>query len=193
MGQGFPFKTLTMQSRMRPEISRLLLDIYPSLTDNLAVVANHQMPAGLVDSPVFWNTGTGLCVREEKDAAGRFFNWEEAKRAVYLALHLVQTGTQVQEGGPVHYLVWEGQGCPAGYAVGKDRDTGTGGRAGTSVGRRRVGLSTWLITWWRLGHRYSRAGRYEVSSKTNATDLLKTKRFKLESYFLQHKVSLIFR
>jgi hypothetical protein len=34
---------------------------------------------------------------------------------------------------------------------------------------------------------------YEVSSKTNATDLLKTKRFKLESYFLQHKVSLIFR
>jgi hypothetical protein len=33
---------------------------------------------------------------------------------------------------------------------------------------------------------------YEVSSKTNATDLLKTKRFKLESYFLQHKVSLIF-
>ncbi len=34
---------------------------------------------------------------------------------------------------------------------------------------------------------------YEVSSRTNATDLLKTKRFKLESYFLQHKVSLIFR
>ncbi len=34
---------------------------------------------------------------------------------------------------------------------------------------------------------------YEVSSKTNATDLLKTKWFKLESYFLQHKVSLIFR
>ena len=32
-----------------------------------------------------------------------------------------------------------------------------------------------------------------MSSKTNATDLLKTKRFKLESYFLQHKVSLIFR
>jgi hypothetical protein len=38
-----------------------------------------------------------------------------------------------------------------------------------------------------------RVGIYEVSSKTNATDLLKTKRFKLESYFLQHKVSLIFR
>jgi hypothetical protein len=38
-------------------------------------------------------------------------------------------------------------------------------------------------------HQY---GLYEVSSKTNATDLLKTKRFKLESYFLQHKVSLIF-
>ncbi len=37
------------------------------------------------------------------------------------------------------------------------------------------------------------AGKYEVSSKTNATDLLKTKRFKIESYFLQHKVSLIFR
>jgi hypothetical protein len=35
--------------------------------------------------------------------------------------------------------------------------------------------------------------RYEVSSKTNAKDPIKTKWFKLESYFLQHKVSLIFR
>jgi hypothetical protein len=102
VGQSFPFKTLTMQSRMRPEISRLLLDIYPSLTDNLAVVEKHQLPAGLVQSPVFWNTDNGICVREEKDAAGRYINMEEAQRAVYLARHLVQTGTQVQEGGPVH-------------------------------------------------------------------------------------------
>jgi hypothetical protein len=102
VGQGFPFKTLTMQSRMRPEISRLLLDIYPSLTDNLAVVERHQLPAGLVESPVFWNTDTGLFAKEQKDAAGRYINREEASRAVYLAQHLVQTGTQVQEGGPVH-------------------------------------------------------------------------------------------
>ncbi len=46
-----------------------------------------------------------------------------------------------------------------------------------------LSLFFWLI----------RTELYEVSSKTNATDLLKTKRFKLESYFLQHKVSLIFR
>jgi hypothetical protein len=102
VGQGFPFKTLTMQSRMRPEISRLLLDIYPSLTDNLAVVGKRQLPAGLAESPVFWNTGTGIFEMEEKDAAGRYINREEAKRAVYLAQHLVKTGTQVQEGGPVH-------------------------------------------------------------------------------------------
>ncbi len=49
---------------------------------------------------------------------------------------------------------------------------------------------------WLRFHSFSTFGEYaeyEVSSKTNATDLLKTKRYKLESYFLQHKVSLIFR
>jgi hypothetical protein len=87
----FPFKTLLMQNRMRPEFSKLLLDIYPDLKDNLAKVERHRPAEAICKSMQFWN-------HDETEQGGQnygtrgYANREEARRAVSLAKYLVATG-----------------------------------------------------------------------------------------------------
>ncbi len=50
---GHPFSTLTMQNRMRPEISLHLHDIYPDLQDNLARVSLNE-PAKCLEHCLYW-------------------------------------------------------------------------------------------------------------------------------------------
>lgn len=52
---GFPYKTLSTQSRMRPEMSELLRDIYPKLQDNLNVVSKNAPPSFMKKSVFFWS------------------------------------------------------------------------------------------------------------------------------------------
>ena len=46
---------LVFHFRMRPEFSRLLLDIYPELEDNLAMVAQNQPLPFMEKSIFFWS------------------------------------------------------------------------------------------------------------------------------------------
>jgi hypothetical protein len=86
IGNQFPFETLQLQNRMRPEFSAQLLDIYPQLQDNLERVKKNKPADGLVKSMLFWN-------HHEKEVDGRSFsNPEEARRAVVLAEYLMATG-----------------------------------------------------------------------------------------------------
>jgi hypothetical protein len=82
----FPFQTLTLQNRMRPEFSALLRDIYPHLQDNLARVSNNQPADGLVKSMFFWDHQAPEEVGRSKS------NVEECRRAVLLAEYLMSTG-----------------------------------------------------------------------------------------------------
>lgn len=83
----FPFRTLHFQNRMRPEISKLLLDIYPDLLDNLDIVKENRPADGLVNSVFFWNHD-----HEERGGGRSFSNGEEARRTVFLAEFLMATG-----------------------------------------------------------------------------------------------------
>jgi hypothetical protein len=88
----FPFKQLCLQSRMRPEFSAFLKDIYPDLQDNLRLLARHPLPAeGLVNSMCFWN-------HDEPEEVGRSkSNVEECRRAVLLAEYLMSTGIKANK------------------------------------------------------------------------------------------------
>ena len=88
---NFPFKTLRLQNRMRPEFSQLLRDIYPDLQDNLARVSSHKPADGLVKSMIFWN-------HNKLEKRGRSCtNTEECRRAVLLAVYLMSTGIKASQ------------------------------------------------------------------------------------------------
>ena len=91
IGNKFPFKMLTTQNRMRPEFSKLLLDIYPDLQDNLARVEKQRPADGIGKSMLFWN-------HEHSEQSGQSFsNREEARRAVLLAQFLMVTGIKASQ------------------------------------------------------------------------------------------------
>ena len=85
----YPFKTLTTQSRMRPEMSALLRDIYPKLQDNLNVVENHQPAKFMEKSMFFWTHDN----KEDLNPNVRSkLNEKEAEMAVVLAQFMVKFG-----------------------------------------------------------------------------------------------------
>ena len=81
-----PYSTLKFQSRMRPEFADLILDIYPDLESSLPMVSNN-VPANCIKySSFFWD-------HEDQETGGRSYtNDGEARRAVRLALFLLQSG-----------------------------------------------------------------------------------------------------
>ena len=54
INNNFPYSALETQSRMRPEFSKLLKDIYPNLKDNLEVVGQNKTLNCLPNSMFFW-------------------------------------------------------------------------------------------------------------------------------------------
>ncbi|MEM7298745.1 MAG: DEAD/DEAH box helicase, partial [Bacteroidota bacterium] len=80
------YSTLKMQNRQRLEFAELLYDIYPGLQTNHQRVQNNAAATCLNKSSYFWHHTS----EEKKDRS--VTNPEEAKRAVKLALFLVQQG-----------------------------------------------------------------------------------------------------
>ena len=88
---GLPYTTLRFQSRMRPEFSELLLDIYPTLKDNTSVVMKNAAANCIGFSMFFWN-------HDHKEKEGRSYtNEEEAVMALKLALFLMQLGYEPEQ------------------------------------------------------------------------------------------------
>jgi len=86
-----PFSTLEMQNRQRIEFADLLLDIYPDLKTNHERIKNNTPAKCLEKSYFFWHHTEA----ESKDRSVN--NKEEAKRAVKLALFLVQQGYEADK------------------------------------------------------------------------------------------------
>ena len=83
---NLPYDTLLQQNRMRPEFSKLLLDIYPDLRDNKERVMKNRAPSCMDKSMFFWNH----CSPEK---GGRsYWNEDEAERAIRLCLFFLQQG-----------------------------------------------------------------------------------------------------
>ena len=83
INNSLPYATLSTQNRMRPDISKYLLDIYPELKDNTRVYLNKEV-AGIQKNCFFWN-------HDFKEESGRSpVNREEAKVVIDLAKYLCQ-------------------------------------------------------------------------------------------------------
>ena len=89
---GFPFKALKKQNRMRPEFSKLLLDIYPELEDNLEFVLKNKPLPFMDKSMFFWthsfpedNSASNLQSRSKT-------NFKEADMVVALAVFFQKRG-----------------------------------------------------------------------------------------------------
>ena len=78
--------TLQMQNRQRPEMAKLLSDIYPTLKTNEERVANNFKAECLSKSSFFWNHN--FLETKERSVTNR----KEGERAVMLALFLIQQG-----------------------------------------------------------------------------------------------------
>ena len=79
----FPYSTLNVQNRMRPEFSKLLLDIYPDLQDNLARVSKNIPLTCIAKSMFFWS-------HSSRETFGRSHtNKEEVLRVTQLAMFLL--------------------------------------------------------------------------------------------------------
>ncbi|MEO0684850.1 MAG: AAA domain-containing protein, partial [Cyanobacteria bacterium J06649_11] len=81
-----PFTTLEMQNRQREEFADLLLDIYGDLKTNHERVKDNHPAKCLQKSVFFWHH------TEPENKERSVTNPEEAKRAVKLALFLIQQG-----------------------------------------------------------------------------------------------------
>ena len=82
-----PYATLAAQNRMRPDISKYLLDIYPELTDSHRVHRNLPVSC-LSQNMFFWD-------HDFEEIGGRSYsNPEEAQAAIDLAIFMTQNGYQ---------------------------------------------------------------------------------------------------
>ena len=82
----FPYSTLHLQNRMLPEFADLLKDIYPELESNVTRVSLNQPAKCILYPSFFWD-------HESRETKGRSrVNEEEARRAINLALFLIQQG-----------------------------------------------------------------------------------------------------
>ena len=86
LNNDMPHGLLLTQNRMRPEFSKLLVDIYPTLRDNLDVVSKNKAPDCMVDSMYFWH-------HTASETSGRSHtNKTEVDMVCQLALFFVQQG-----------------------------------------------------------------------------------------------------
>ena len=83
---NFPYKTLLRQGRMRPEFSKLLLDIYPDYKDFPNLDKKNQ-PLNCLQNSIFWWDHDYAEVKERTVK-----NPSEAGMAVSLALYLMANG-----------------------------------------------------------------------------------------------------
>ena len=87
---NYPYATLQMQNRMRPEMVPLLEDIYPELTSNLPRVQKNVAP-DFIPSMFFW-------AHEDPETLDRSFsNVKEADRAIQLALLFLEQGYRTNQ------------------------------------------------------------------------------------------------
>ena len=95
---GYPFRSLKTQSRMRPEFSALLKDIYPDLRDNLEVVCKRKPLACMAKSLFFWTHSheEDRCFRGDTNNASKT-NTAEADMVTALAIFIVQSGCPTEE------------------------------------------------------------------------------------------------
>jgi hypothetical protein len=80
------YTTLYNQNRMHPDISKLLLDIYPRLQDNHIMVDKHEQINCVANRLFFWSHSDAE--KEERS----FSNPLEADRAINLAIFMIQQG-----------------------------------------------------------------------------------------------------
>ena len=80
------YSSLEIQNRQKPEMAKLLLDIYPDLKTNMERVANNHQAKCLTQSSFFWNHN----FPEKKERS--VTNPDEGERVVMLALFLLQQG-----------------------------------------------------------------------------------------------------
>ena len=101
----FPYATLRLQNRMRPEFAKLLSDIYPDLKSNLERVESNAPANYIYYSSFFWDH-TDLEPNLKSRKFGRikqeikprsFINEGEADRAIMLALFLIQQGYEPRQ------------------------------------------------------------------------------------------------
>ena len=91
INNDLPYATLLQQNRMRPEFSKLLLDIYPDLRDNEERVMQNPLPTCMDKSMYFWS-------HESPEKGGRsYWNEDEAEKAVRLCLFFLQQGYKPQQ------------------------------------------------------------------------------------------------
>lgn len=88
----FPHCTLAFQSRMRPEFSKLMTDIYPELQDNMEKVGKNQRLKCIAHSMFFWDHSAN----ETHDGSSHTNN-EEAIRVTQLAMFLLLRGVQATD------------------------------------------------------------------------------------------------
>ena len=91
INNNFPYKTLRTQNRMRPEFSKLLLDIYPGLEDNLSRVNLNQPLSCISKSMYFWSH------KIPEKSARSYTNQEEVLRVTQLAKFLLMNKVQPSE------------------------------------------------------------------------------------------------
>ena len=91
INNNFPYKTLRTQNRMRPEFSKLLLDIYPGLKDNLSRVNLNQPLSCISKSMYFWSH------KIPEKSARSYTNQEEVLRVTQLAKFLLMNKVQPSE------------------------------------------------------------------------------------------------
>ena len=91
INNGFPYQTLEMQNRMRPEFSNLLKDIYPTLQDNLDRVNKNKELACIEKSMYFWSHSVN-----EKSARSHT-NMEEVERVLQLTTYLLMNKCKPSE------------------------------------------------------------------------------------------------
>ncbi len=96
----FPYSSLELQNRMRPEFSELLKDIYPKLKDNMERVGKNTKPLCTSTSMYFWthsheesgeHSKNHDKSREEQNVHSKC-NEEEAKMVIGLALFFIRHG-----------------------------------------------------------------------------------------------------
>ena len=86
INNGLPYESLNMQNRMRPEFASLLLDIYPSIQNNLSRVLNNKAPSCMRKSMFFWDHNN------IETKARSVTNKKEAEMVVQLALFFLLHG-----------------------------------------------------------------------------------------------------
>ena len=97
--RGYPFKTLRFQSRMRPEFSTYLKDLYPDLQDNESIVCQ-QKPLNFIQKSILFlahNFSEDRVDKMKTEGSRSKSNEKEAELAVSLALFMISRNVKPTE------------------------------------------------------------------------------------------------